>query len=451
MRSGIFVFLVLFLPFTAIASSHIANFEFITLKQSIAADAISDKITVQLRDSAGEPAAAGQTSCLQLISASASGEFSSSAENWGPVNILTMNSNWTSRSFYYRDSSAGIPTITVHLALKPVSETRSCSNWPPEEWVISWTAKQQINIGELAGETEPAESQQSQTVFNAESSSSASVSGPEFKAKIIGGDKTAILGAQINFEGAFFGLEGKPIEKADFLWSFGDGTTARGRLANHTYNYPGKYIVYLNAAISGVSSNDAVIVDVIPNEVKISEVKPSAGGWIEIFNGSNFKMDLSYWAVSNGKMVFYFPKNTFMEAKTFLVIPENISGIEFFENGRALLLYPRGDAAYEFVYAGLLKGDESWHFADGAAKAGLESPGSAKFTARISLKSESAVAAANGEEEKEPFENQLAASGISQETAKNARENNGWIWFGSALALGVLSAVGLLMVRRGSS
>ncbi|OGZ29292.1 MAG: hypothetical protein A2931_02535 [Candidatus Niyogibacteria bacterium RIFCSPLOWO2_01_FULL_45_48] len=456
MKYQIFV-LSLFLVFWAgFALAATSQFVFTTEQQTIEPNVVSEKITVQFRNTTGDPVSAGQTSCLQLVSSSPSGEFSSSSDNWNLVNVLTINSNWTSRSFYYLDPTEGAHTMTARVALKPAEEPRSCPSWPVEEWGVDFTAEQGISIGDA-----PSPSAESQSQSSSDDSGTitptASAIKAEFGAKILGDDRITIVGAEVNLEAAVLDSSGKPVASDDFLWSFGDGAYARGRFASHAYNYLGKYIIFLNSSVSGVSFGDSITVSVIPNEVKISEVKPNDDGWVEIVNGSDFKIDISHWAVSNGREAFYFPKNTFIDAKTPLVITRDISGIKFFSSGGVFLLYPRGEVANELSYAGALRADESFHNVNGDARIGIESPSNGRFVARISKPAGQSPALTTpgvqkaGEKEERAPESQLAAVTAAGDLAEKNFWNSAWMWFAGALILGILSAVGYFVVKKKSS
>ena len=441
-----FFYLGLFTLFWAgFALAATSQFVFTTEQQTILPSEISGAITIQSQDAGGNKANTTETIDLEFSSTSSTGEFLNSSGN--PASAV-MAKNTANRTFYYRDSTAGTYTLTIRLVGRESGQ--------------SWQASQQV----VVVNTEEASQQQNQNQYSSETQSPAPVANApkvEFGAKILGGDRVVVVGAGTNFEGAVFDSSGKLVASDDFLWSFGDGAYARGRFANHAYNYPGKYIIFFNAAVSGVSFGDSITANVIPNEVKISEVKPNDDGWVEIVNGSDFKIDISHWAVSNGREAFYFPKNTLVDAKTYLIIPEEISGIEFFPSGSAALLYPRGDVTHEIAYGGVLKSDESFHSAENTSKIGIESPGSGRFTARVSIPGARtsptggqspalSISDVRGEADKEEVaENQLAAVAAVGDRAEKNSWNRAWVWFGGALVLGILSAVGYLFIKRKST
>lgn len=79
------------------------------------------------------------TACMKMFTSSVTGEFSSSGANWKKVDKLTINSNWTNKNFYYKDSTAGDYIITV----KVVSGV-SCANLADQE--AQWTVSQNITV-----------------------------------------------------------------------------------------------------------------------------------------------------------------------------------------------------------------------------------------------------------------------------------------------------------------
>lgn len=200
-----------------------------------------------------------------------------------------------------------------------------------------------------------------------------------------GKDIAVIAGVAKRFEGQGFDFEGKPLENGDFLWTFGDGSYARGRLVLHTFYYPGTYRVVLNVSSGRISASDAINVLVVQNGVEISEVKPGKAGFIEIANNSDYEIDLSYWAISNGALAYYLPERTFILQRSRLTIPHSVSGIDFSPSGAASILYPNGAIASSLLYEGVLNTDESFHLINGEIRIGLVSPGEERFITRMRI------------------------------------------------------------------
>ena len=93
-------------------------------------------LTIQLQYSGGSH----PTACMLMSSNSSTGQFSSSDTSWNPVDKLTINSNWTNKNFYYKDSAAGIFIINVKIV------SMSCSSFTNQE--AQWTAEQSIAISD---------------------------------------------------------------------------------------------------------------------------------------------------------------------------------------------------------------------------------------------------------------------------------------------------------------
>ena len=94
----------------------IAGIAVTTSEQTVAPNTVSEKITVELQNASGEAEKIDESSNkLSLTSSSASGEFSSNAENWKAVNELTVNKNTASRSFYYKNGAEGTHTLSFTL------------------------------------------------------------------------------------------------------------------------------------------------------------------------------------------------------------------------------------------------------------------------------------------------------------------------------------------------
>ncbi len=127
---------------SATVENVITQINFITSPQTINVNATSTVFTVETQDVTGVSSQVGETIHLNLVSNSATGQFSSNSTNWVPVITLTMNSNWANRSFYYRDSTAGAHTLTV---------TAQEKTWTPAVQTVTINKLDQtISFGALA-------------------------------------------------------------------------------------------------------------------------------------------------------------------------------------------------------------------------------------------------------------------------------------------------------------
>ncbi len=275
------------------------------------------------------------TSCMQMFTNSSTGQFSSSSSNWNNVDKLTINSNWTNKNFYYKDSTVGTYTITVKI----VSGV-SCANFTDQE--AQWTASHNIVISE-SGSTTITESTNQQQQTN-QSNSSLLVE-PQIFADAKE-DKTVVAGADVKFFGQAFGLQKEPLEGARYLWIFGDGSTKEGQSVFHSYQYPGDYIAVLEVSSGEFSASDRALVKVLPNELKIIEAN---NDYVKLHNGSGLDLGISFWFLKSGSQSFKFPENTFIKSKSDLTISSSVSKIVSISQGQKTeLLYPNGLVAHSY-------------------------------------------------------------------------------------------------------
>lgn len=275
------------------------------------------------------------TACMLMFTNSNTGQFSSSNTNWNSVDKLTINSNWTNKNFYYKDSTAGTYVITVKVA------NVSCSAMTDQE--AQWTAEQNIIISDgSGGSITVVESAESQTTPGVGLGSWPVE--PQIYANA-GPDKTAVAGADVIFLGKALGLNKEPLENARYLWNFGDGAMAEGQNVKHVYKYPGEYIVVLDVSSGKYSASDRAMAKIIPNQLEIVEANQN---YIKLHNGSNVELDISFWFLRAENSLFKFPLNTFIKTNKDLMIDSSISGLRA-ENQKAEILYPNGSMAFSFT------------------------------------------------------------------------------------------------------
>jgi len=331
--------------------AQVANVVFTSDPQTVAPGVVSQQLTVQAQDGAGASVNIPQTACLSLTTTSAQGQFSSSATNWSPISVLTMNKSTANKNFYYQDTQAGTPTITVKVVLKPTDVSASCASWPLDQWNIQWTATQSITIGagSASGGTD------SSTSSNATASSSIQTqptSSPAPTASYVappapslyadaGPDRTVIVGADTQFDARAYDRSKNVIDTARFLWNFGDGSTGEGESVLHHYQYPGRYALMLTIAQDKFAAMDEAVVTAEPAKLSFTAL-PDGG--VEIDNLAERDLDLSDWLVRAGSglfpALFTLPPHSVILSGSSMHIAKATLG--FTATAQAELQYPNG-------------------------------------------------------------------------------------------------------------
>lgn len=181
-------------------------------------------------------------------------------------------------------------------------------------------------------------------------SGGASVPSPFPRATIAvsaGEDQRVFAGFPVVFEGEARGLYDESLPpSATYQWNFGDGATAYGKTATHTYLFPGEYVATLEVFWGGKRERDRVTVSVTTADIAIAKVIPGADGYIEITNSSSREIAAGGWRLVEGGVVFVVPAHTFIPGGKTLLLPNRNSGLRgmdavALENGEGLLLARR--------------------------------------------------------------------------------------------------------------
>src|SRR6202035_4226079 len=96
--------------FTYVAASKLV---FTTAAQTLTAGMCSGALTVQSQDSLGNPSNPSSTQTLNLASSSTGGTFYADNMCTTAISRHTIAASGNSATFYYRDTTAGAPTLTV--------------------------------------------------------------------------------------------------------------------------------------------------------------------------------------------------------------------------------------------------------------------------------------------------------------------------------------------------
>jgi len=327
-------FLFLFALGASAASSLITRFIFITDPQAIKGGELSGALTVQAQDAGENSHKSDETIDLVFSSTSSTGEFLNAAG--GPVDPV-MNKNTANRTFYYRDTASGAPTLTVK-AMGRIS-------------IQSWTASQSINIEKsvLSSASSPIASSAATSTSSAASSYHAPVAPlppvPTIQA-FAGEDRIVLAGVEGNFIGEAIGLVREPITGARFWWNFGDGETAEGKSIGHTYREPGIYTIVLSVSSGEYAASDYAVARVIPNKIAIAQVTAGEGGAIRIVNPASVGADIGGWMLEDDQdKKFFFPVHTVIGAQSEAAFANRVTGLS--SGVKVTLRYPGGLPAAE--------------------------------------------------------------------------------------------------------
>jgi len=136
-----------------------------------------------------------------------------------------------------------------------------------------------------------------------------------------GGDRIVVAGTPVEFRVK----TNKPVTKQNnFSWNFGDGVVGGGYIVSHTYQYPGDYIVVLNANFSSDEAVTRVRVKVTEPELTITTVGIDR---IEIRNDSKYEVNLFGRALISGDKAFVFPKDTIVGAGQKISLSSKVTGL----------------------------------------------------------------------------------------------------------------------------
>ncbi len=183
------------------------------------------------------------------------------------------------------------------------------------------------------------QSQQSEQGSSESEDSSVSDSGrpvpPSLKA-YAGQDRIAVQGALVEFRGSADGINGEPLISARFSWNFGDGTTKEGKIVSHVYYFPGSYTASLNASSGEYTGADYIKITVVSPNIVISEAKTGERGFVELFNNTDYRLDLGGFLFKDEVNTFAVERDTYISPKSALVFSNAVTGLLL--SGRQLSL-----------------------------------------------------------------------------------------------------------------
>ena len=303
---------------------------------------------MQTVNSSGVAEKVTETNDVTFTSTSATGQFLNSAGN---TVTTTMSKNTSSRTFYYKDSTAGTFTLTIGIRGRDSGRTFSAS----QDIVVS---NQTTPIDTTSGSstatstgTTTATSTSSDDSFGSDtyvsshsSQTSLSTIDDRFDFKADAGRKRiAYLNIPLEFR-ADLSQVPSGAGQASYAWSFGDGTASSNKNAEHTYIFSGDYEVVLNAYVGGNDAVSRTRVRVIQPNVSIVDAKFGEGGFVKISNNSPYEINVGDWTIGNKAKSFLIPKDTIVREKSSVTFPFIFTG----DTSSVSLLYPGGNVASSF-------------------------------------------------------------------------------------------------------
>ena len=335
----VLLFLILSFAFYTPVAAAVGQLVFTTEPRVVAPGAISDVLTVQTQDSSGAVAKMEETGDVSFVSSSPTGEFVNVSGE--PVST-TMSRNSANRNFYYRDSTAGMPTLTVTVTARTAGTV--------------WLATQTITVGDAGpppgddggdiptpplAATGPSGSSGGGALSSHSSPAPVSQVVPSEPFKVgAGRPRLGSIHSPIIFRAESSGMI---VPNMRYQWSFGDGGSAVGEEVGHVYDFSGEYVVVLNArGENGEVAVSRTTVVIVEPRVMISA--PSADR-VEVVNQSDRELNLGGWYISQGQTIFSFPTDTIVAASKKTIVPVNYLGFLPTTNPLLTLTFPDNTVA----------------------------------------------------------------------------------------------------------
>lgn len=315
------------------ATENITQVNFVTEPQTILPNTISDTLTIQTQNSIGGAEPLGETADVFLESTSGTGEFSSSKTNWLPDNELTMNNGWANRSFYYRDATEGSYTLTATIKTRIGGQ--------------SWTTTQTMVVsvsggsGGDGGSGEGDDGDDNGGDESGHSGQSELSDVPEATKLAVGAGRSRLttIGSPVIFKAITSSGDDQGVV---FTWSFGDGGSVNGEQAEHTYQFPGTYVVVVNAYRGEERAVARTTVRVIDPQIAITAIDPTYRSYIELSNPSADEVNLMSWRLYAGEQYFVFPTDTILPPNSKIKYPLSTMYLPVEQNAALTLRYPNG-------------------------------------------------------------------------------------------------------------
>ncbi len=205
------------------------------------------------------------------------------------------------------------------------SDTKETMQWSEGAWITAAATPGAVNaIGtttpEDDGNNPPPDDE---TPDSAGGGSSAGFESVASFTVTIGKKQTVPVGTPLDFSAK---LSRKSLNtQAKISWSFGDGASAQGLTAAHTYLFPGEYIVTATAEAGGIKALAKSEVLIIKPEFAIAHIEYQDPQYVELKNRSKYDVDVSGWQLRTASTTFFFPPGTYLKKEGETIIPSSVT------------------------------------------------------------------------------------------------------------------------------
>ncbi len=157
-----------------------------------------------------------------------------------------------------------------------------------------------------------------------------------------GRDRLAPTGGVLPFTAFARDSGGKKAQGISFAWAFGDGLSAAGQQVSHAYEFPGEYIVVLNASYAESAAVSRASARVFSPDIALSFRESENGTAVALLNRSPYEMNVSGWKLRAGNAAYSFPEDTIVAAKNEIVISSSIAKFQIKNSDETELVSPNG-------------------------------------------------------------------------------------------------------------
>lgn len=186
----------------------------------------------------------------------------------------------------------------------------------------TWITAAPTPGNENAQANDPIDVSTGTTSTSTETSTPRGSSGGSSKAKsgeklVITGSTTATIGDALKFSVDVLGVSKNKKNTYTYTWNFGDLTVGEGAKPDHTYAFPGDYIVVVEATSSRKLIQARHDITITPQRLSLSVTKD---GNVAITNLSDGELILDGYTITGGTYTFVFPKNSFLKTKAHITL-----------------------------------------------------------------------------------------------------------------------------------